>query len=106
MTVRKAFAMLAGLLCAGCESQAERQVKAYLVDPESAQFSEVVTENGVTCGVVNSKNQMGGYTGQRTFIIRDGRVLFVGDPYYLEAMQVAPCTIEAVMVRVRENSVR
>jgi hypothetical protein len=44
--------------------QAEDQIKAHLTDPESAYFRN---KDGV-CGEVNSKNQLGGYTGFTRYI--------------------------------------
>jgi hypothetical protein len=90
------------VLCAGCEGDAERLVRGYLVDPDSAEFSEVVTSNGVTCGLVNSKNRMGGFTGRQIFIVRDGRVLFMRDDAYAAALGDAPCSPEALSVSVRQ----
>ena len=75
---------------------------SYLVDPQSAQFSDVNTSGGATCGLVNSKNRMGGYTGQKSFIVREGRVSFVGSETYLQDMVGAPCSTEVFSVRVRE----
>jgi hypothetical protein len=90
------------VLCAGCEGEAERLVRGYLVDPDSAQFSEVVTQNGVTCGLVNSKNRMGGYTGRQIFIVKDGQVLFGRDDGYAAALRDAPCSVDALSVSVRQ----
>lgn len=90
------------VLCAGCEGEAERLVRGYLVDPDSAQFSEVVTQNGITCGLVNSKNRMGGYTGRQIFIVKDGRVLFMRDDAYATALRDAPCSPETLSVSVRQ----
>ncbi len=48
----------------------ERAVKSYLNDPDSAKFSRVSfnRENGFGCGLVNSKNRMGGYVGNKYFL--------------------------------------
>lgn len=60
--------------CTGVEAQVQDQVRRALKDPESARFEYVtVTEvNGqrVACGLVNAKNSMGGYTGNRPFMIK------------------------------------
>lgn len=46
-------------------------VKEKLIDPESAQFSELKfyksTKSG--CGYVNAKNQFGGFTGRKRFVV-------------------------------------
>lgn len=51
-----------------------------LVDPSSAQFQNVtITRVGhaaIFCGQVNAKNQLGGYTGYRPFIVFGGDVSF------------------------------
>jgi hypothetical protein len=48
--------------------QAEADVRAMLRDPASAQFSHVRTHSSVVCGMVNSRNGLGGMTGPRRFI--------------------------------------
>jgi hypothetical protein len=61
------------LILAGCsESKAKERVKELLIDPTSAEFSDVHTKGGVTCGFVNAKNRMGGFTGNQVFIVQDG----------------------------------
>lgn len=46
-------------------------VSGVLLDPQSAQFrNEKITEGGLYCGEVNSKNRMGGYVGFNRFIVR------------------------------------
>jgi hypothetical protein len=46
----------------------EKAIKEKLIDPESARFKfpEIATTD-VYCGLVNSKNRMGGYTGDAVF---------------------------------------
>lgn len=60
--------------CAAAEGQVEDAVRSVLKDPESARFQSVgVAEvNGVrvACGQVNAKNSMGGYTGDRAFMLK------------------------------------
>lgn len=54
--------------------QHRNAVKALLKDPDSAKFQNenlrfgYTLLNSVLCGEVNSKNEMGGYTGYRRFI--------------------------------------
>ena len=50
-------------------------VKSMLKDPESAVFASVYFNNGATCGIVNSKNSFGGYSGYTRFIREDKSVL-------------------------------
>ena len=64
-------ALLASLSACN-DSKAETAVKDLLIDPESAQFSDVVTNGSTTCGFVNSKNRMGGYVGRTAFLYEDG----------------------------------
>jgi len=58
---------------------AKQQVRESMLDPDSARFAAVQyhqrTRN--TCGYVNGKNRMGGYTGNTPFILlSDGEVRF------------------------------
>ena len=49
--------------------EGERAVRSFMKDPESAIFKGTrVAENGMLCGMVNAKNEFGGYTGFQTFI--------------------------------------
>lgn len=62
------FGMLAMLsACDGNRSGAEEAVRNVLKDPDSAKFGDFYynekTKNG--CLAVNSKNSMGGYTGEQ-----------------------------------------
>ncbi|MCC3256150.1 hypothetical protein [Xanthomonas campestris] len=62
---------------------AERAVRRELKDPDSAQFKDVranyTEEFGVVaCGLVNAKNEFGGYKGFRRFVFGDGRVILEG----------------------------
>lgn len=48
-------------------------VRDKLVDPDSAQFSEMKTcGGGAVRGWVNSKNYVGGYTGKKEFVVVNG----------------------------------
>lgn len=49
----------------------EDKVKANLIDPSSAQFKSVVFYDSTkgACGLVNSKNKLGGYVGFKRFVI-------------------------------------
>lgn len=73
--LRFALVLAAAGVIAGCDyipsktNDAKTAVKQFLIDPDSAKFSEV--ENGKSnsvCGYVNSKNRMGGYAGNTAFI--------------------------------------
>lgn len=52
---------------------AEKAVRNALSDPDSARFRGVVynSKTGGTCGMVNSKNRMGGYVGDTEFLVTD-----------------------------------
>ena len=92
--------VLLALVLGGCDSGAKRAVRERLVDPRSAQFSEVRTEDGVTCGLVNSKNRLGGYTGRKLFVYKGGVVSFVGEASFSLVPKDA-CTTEAIVAMVR-----
>lgn len=61
------------LAVAGCNAlhdPVEGAVKAELRDPASARFRNVRTmASGITCGEVNAKNAVGGYSGFQKFIV-------------------------------------
>lgn len=60
-------------------SRVKQMVLSMLVDPDSAKFQDVSNERkaDASCGAVNSKNRMGGYTGFIKFIaFKDGEVRF------------------------------
>jgi len=69
------------VLLAGCSEYDGRLelVRAKLKDPASAQFTNVRDEKGILCGFVNAKNELGGYTGPRAFIV-SGTVVVIDDP--------------------------
>jgi hypothetical protein len=72
-----------------------------LTDPESARFDQlfrVTTDNGeAICGLVNSKNRMGGYIGNTGFIfekaLNRATLMFSGasDPDYTGQAAAAYC---------------
>ena len=54
-------------------------VRQSLKDPDSAKFSKVTLsrKTGYFCGLVNAKNQMGGYVGDKRFVASlKGEVVF------------------------------
>lgn len=65
-------ALIALLALAACGESpialAERDVKAELRDPDSAQFRNLVDAGKAICGEVNSRNGYGGYAGFAEFI--------------------------------------
>lgn len=84
---------LAVVSLAGCaEAEAKNEVRKALIDPGSAEFNSVSTKNGIVCGLVNSKNRMGGYVGFRGFIVEHGRAKVESppDPAFLAAF-LAKC---------------
>lgn len=57
----------------------ERAVRAFLKDPDSAQFQRVQAfySTGGGCGFVNAKNALGGYVGYTHFVMKpSGEVEF------------------------------
>lgn len=82
-------------------ADAKAAIKRKLTDPESAQFTElfkVQPRNGeAVCGLVNSKNRMGGYVGARGFffdqVSKTGTIMFSGgeDPQYSGPQAAAYC---------------
>jgi hypothetical protein len=89
------------LLPAGCSFEAERLVREQLIDPQSAQFSEMATKDGITCGLVNSKNRMGGYTGHQLFLVRDRQVYFWSNSADVDQSMLSACSTEAFTVAMR-----
>lgn len=53
--------------CADPVNDARATIIKKLRDPESARFTEVVEKPEAVCGLVNAKNQFGGYAGPRRF---------------------------------------
>lgn len=93
-----AFALIAAL--AGCSIDEYKNVKLVrqqLNDPDSAQFEEVRTVDGVTCGLVNAKNLYGAYTGFERFVVKDQRVYFGDDTTGPLINSPRVCTHEANM---------
>ena len=92
MNIAKFLPLLAVLALAGCEAldpgraEAERAVKSQLIDPDTAQFSDIFRnpETGAYCGHVNAKNRLGGYTGNKRFAFNNGRVVLFPDPADLD----------------------
>ena len=67
--------VLAGGLAAGYwfyypTYQIQNVVRDSLKDPDSAKFSKVMfnRQTGAGCGLVNAKNQLGGYVGNKIFV--------------------------------------
>lgn len=88
------------------QSENVRALKAVLRDPSSAEVSELNTVDGVTCGLVNAKNGMGGYTGRQLFIVDHG-VAYTGDEVSAKLNPddgPSVCSLDALMVLVRQGS--
>ncbi|MGB6186488.1 MAG: hypothetical protein WBF65_15385 [Sphingopyxis granuli] len=71
-------------------------VKRELRDPYSAQFSEVQTSGGITCGLVNSKNLMGAYTGVRLFVVERGTAYIGTEGFERSAKLDGVCSTTAI----------
>ena len=54
---------------------AKKLVSDLLIDKESARFGEVVynRNSSSVCGYVNAKNKMGGYVGEKQFMVSEGK---------------------------------
>jgi hypothetical protein len=68
-------------------------VKKPLLDPESAQFSNVkfFRSTGYGCGFVNARNKMGGYVGRKQFVASlDGQVVLAPTEKEPEAPRESP----------------
>ena len=54
---------------------AKKLVSDLLIDKESARFEEVVynRNSSSVCGYVNAKNKMGGYVGEKRFMVSEGK---------------------------------
>jgi len=81
-----AFLAAASTALASCGSPAEDIVRQQLIDPDSAQFREIVTcpaDHSITRGQVNGKNRMGAYTGFETFFVEGEQVYFAADPQFM-----------------------
>jgi hypothetical protein len=79
--------------CNGTKRSVEAAVRANLNDPDSAKFGDFYY-NGKTrraCIIVNSRNEMGGYTGERVVeLTNDDRWRVVGEN---AVMNVNDCRI-------------
>lgn len=107
------LALSTALFCAACNSGVKNDVSSRLIDPASAQFFELATLNGATCGLVNSKNRMGGYTGATIFVAKGGDVAFWGDHNFQQLGGTLACSPEALTIflgnearRLREQNDR
>lgn len=71
-------------------SEAQAAVKVRLSDPQSAQFTKVfvVGEKGdrVVCGMVNSRNRMGGYAGPVLFAYQEliRHAVVIDEPWHIK----------------------
>lgn len=56
------------------KDRAKDAVRLLLKDPDSAKFRDVQhnRRTGTSCGLVNAKNSMGGYVGERAFLVQAG----------------------------------
>jgi hypothetical protein len=79
--MRLAFHFSLILVLCGCDISTTMKAKSLvteaLIDPQSARFENVVSNNGSTCGWVNSKNRMGGFVGAQRFLVKDGFEVFL-----------------------------
>jgi hypothetical protein len=63
------------------EEGVRQRVREALRDPSSAQFRNIHPgQGGYTCGEVNAKNALGGYTGFAKFVVSDSTVWIENSP--------------------------
>ena len=106
MKIGRSGAFLLFLLFGCSQQKAESRVKELLIDPSSAEFSDVYTKNDVTCGFVNSKNRLGGFTGPRVFIVHGETADISGDiPEPALVNQLSDCDARVIdrLARVTLN---
>lgn len=48
---------------------AQIHIKKSLKDPDSAKFGKVFYRNNSVCGLVNSRNSFGGYSGDKAYVV-------------------------------------
>lgn len=78
----KKYLVIGVMFLLGCsgESTVKNEVKAQLIDPDSAKFRNIhIFKNGNYCGEVNAKNSMGGYSGFVVFYKSEGRTYLTDD---------------------------
>lgn len=90
-------------MCSACDGAVKSAVKRDLIDPHSALFSEIKTEGGITCGLVNSKNRMGGYVGDRIFLYQGGDVYFSNSDGFSDISK-SSCSAEAFSTYLSQPS--
>lgn len=76
--------------CSSKTSEAEEAVRKEMVDPASAQFSDLTVCTGdksVISGQVNAKNRMGAMAGDEPFFYSAGQVAFAGSPSFTTLME-------------------
>ncbi|MEM9286769.1 MAG: hypothetical protein AAGA36_00375 [Pseudomonadota bacterium] len=59
------------------EFEAKDAVKALLKDPDSSKIKIRRTQSDTFCGTVNSKNSFGAYAGQKAFVVKKNRVIYL-----------------------------
>jgi hypothetical protein len=82
----------AGLCLSACEfipgtdaykiKRAKQLAVRDLIDPNSAQFRDVVVRGAAVCGELNGKNRMGAYTGFSRFVVDISSSLAHIDPHF------------------------
>ncbi|WFC43183.1 hypothetical protein [Pseudoxanthomonas sp. SE1] len=110
----KSVLLCVALALAGCavseeerfQDQAQRDIRASLKDPKSAEFRNLSVNPGlsgvrVVCGEVNSRNSFGGYTGFRPFVYWPGELAISqgdGDRFVNEAI-LGICTGDETLLK-------
>jgi len=65
----------------GFKQHVQERVKAQMIDPQSAQFSDdwYDSHRDIACGEVNGRNRFGGYAGRRLWAWGNGRAMIAPD---------------------------
>jgi hypothetical protein len=79
------------------------RVRSALIDPDSAEFRDVVVGRTSACGEVNSRNRMGGYTGFQKFYMGESGVNFVSDNPETRALEMATFNTVCTMAKVDQR---
>jgi hypothetical protein len=115
--VRAFLILMSALTLSGCTDpeieRAKELVAAKFIDPRSTQFEEVhrVAHSGAICGLANSKNSFGAYTGFTLFAVlgEDVHVMDVQledeprQPYLPSAIELEQMSLPHLMRLKREH---
>ena len=55
-------------------SKQKQAISSLMKDPESTQFKDFTVKKYLSCGLINSKNSFGGFTGFERFVFDNGQI--------------------------------